>query len=70
MIHCHDWQAGLVPVLLRTQHEDDAELRKLPVVLTIHNVGYQGVFPARDHGTGRSAGIAVRSSTGWSSTNR
>ena len=45
VIHCHDWQAGLVPVLLRTQHEDDPELRKIPVVLTIHNIGYQGVFP-------------------------
>jgi starch synthase len=45
VLHCHDWQAGLVPVLLRTQYEDDPELRKLPVVLTIHNVGYQGVFP-------------------------
>jgi starch synthase len=45
VIHCHDWQGGLVPVLLRTQHEDDPELRNLPVVLTIHNVGYQGVFP-------------------------
>jgi starch synthase len=45
VIHCHDWQAGLVPVLLRTQHEDNADLRRLPVVLTIHNVGYQGVFP-------------------------
>ena len=45
VIHCHDWQGGLVPVLLRTQHEDDPELRNIPVVLTIHNVGYQGVFP-------------------------
>jgi starch synthase len=45
VLHCHDWQAGLVPVFLRTQHEDDPELRKIAVVLTIHNVGYQGVFP-------------------------
>jgi starch synthase len=45
VIHCHDWQAGLVPVLLRTQHDDDPELCNIPVVLTIHNVGYQGVFP-------------------------
>jgi starch synthase len=45
VIHCHDWQGGLVPVLLRTQHEDNQELSRLPVVLTIHNVGYQGVFP-------------------------
>ena len=28
VIHCHDWQSALVPVLLRTQHEDDADLRK------------------------------------------
>jgi starch synthase len=45
VIHCHDWQGGLVPVLLRTEHDDDPELRKLSVVLTIHNVGYQGLFP-------------------------
>jgi starch synthase len=45
VIHCHDWQGGLVPALLRTQHEGDPELQKLAVVLTIHNVGYQGVFP-------------------------
>lgn len=45
VIHGHDWQAGLVPALLRTQHADDPELQKIPVVLTIHNVGYQGVFP-------------------------
>jgi starch synthase len=45
VIHCHDWQSALVPVLLRTQDEGDAQLRSLPVVLTIHNMGYQGVFP-------------------------
>jgi len=45
VIHCHDWQGGLVPVLMRTQHEDSAELQRIPVILTIHNVGYQGVFP-------------------------
>ena len=45
ILHCHDWQSGLVPSLLRTEHEHDAELRKIPVVLTIHNIGYQGVFP-------------------------
>ncbi len=45
VIHCHDWQAALVPVLLRTQHTTDPVVRSLPVILTIHNLGYQGIFP-------------------------
>ncbi|HTZ73270.1 MAG TPA: glycogen synthase GlgA [Candidatus Aquilonibacter sp.] len=45
VIHCHDWQTGLVPVLLRTQHARDPAVRSLPSVLTIHNLAYQGVFP-------------------------
>lgn len=45
VIHCHDWQAALVPLLLRTQHANDPAVRSLPSVLTIHNLAYQGVFP-------------------------
>lgn len=45
VIHCHDWQSALIPVLLRTQHADDPAVQALPVVLTIHNLGYQGLFP-------------------------
>jgi starch synthase len=45
VIHCHDWQTALVPVLLRTQHATDPAVRSLPTVLTIHNLAYQGVFP-------------------------
>jgi starch synthase len=45
VIHCHDWQSALVPVLLRTQHVNDPVVRSLPVVFTIHNLGYQGLFP-------------------------
>jgi starch synthase len=45
VIHCHDWQSSLVPVLLRTQHANDPLVGSLPVVLTIHNLGYQGTFP-------------------------
>ncbi len=45
VVHCHDWQASLVPVLLRTQYANDPVVRSLPVVLTIHNLAYQGVFP-------------------------
>jgi starch synthase len=44
VIHCHDWQTALIPLLLRTQHSDDPVVRNLPAVLTIHNLAYQGIF--------------------------
>ncbi|MBI1955984.1 MAG: glycogen synthase GlgA [Acidobacteria bacterium] len=45
LMHCHDWQAGLVPVLLKTGYAADPALEGIPVVFTIHNLGYQGSFP-------------------------
>jgi len=45
VIHCHDWQTALIPVLLRTSYGDDPVVKNLPVVFTIHNIGYHGVFP-------------------------
>jgi len=45
LIHCHDWQTAMVPVLLRTSYADDPAVREMPVVFTIHNMGYHGVFP-------------------------
>lgn len=44
VIHCHDWHAALVPVLLRTGYRASRMLREASSVLTIHNIGYQGVF--------------------------
>jgi starch synthase len=44
VIHCHDWQAALVPVLLRTLYATDPLVQKIPVVFTIHNMGYHGQF--------------------------
>jgi starch synthase len=44
VVHCHDWQTGLLPVLLRTSYGDDPLARNWPVIFTIHNMGYQGVF--------------------------
>jgi starch synthase len=44
VVHCHDWQTALVPVLLRTQYASDPAVRSLPTVLTIHNLAYQGLF--------------------------
>jgi starch synthase len=46
--HAHEWQSGLVPVYLRTTYHDRPGLQHLPVVYTVHNVGYQGLFSAYD----------------------
>lgn len=44
--HCHDWQSALIPTLLRSIYDEDPVLQMASCVFTIHNVGYQGVFPA------------------------
>jgi len=46
VFHCHDWQAALVPVYLREQFSFDPEFAAAKTLLTIHNLGYQGLFPA------------------------
>src|SRR6266700_2124875 len=44
VFHCHDWQTALVPVLLRTSYSDDPLVKDIPVVFSIHNMGYHGQF--------------------------
>ena len=43
IIHCHDWQAALVPVFLRTMFED-TKLCTAKTILTIHNLRFQGIY--------------------------
>jgi len=45
VFHCHDWQSALVPVMLRTLYSEDPAFRDVATVFTIHNMGYQGLFP-------------------------
>jgi starch synthase len=45
IIHCNDWQCGLVPAYLRTLYKNDEQFSKFKTVFTIHNLAYQGVFP-------------------------
>ncbi len=45
VFHAHDWQAALLPVLLRTVYNADPVLKHCGSVLTIHNAAYQGTFP-------------------------
>jgi starch synthase len=46
LIHCHDWQTGLVPALIKGPYGDSSLLAETPTVFTIHNLGYQGLFSA------------------------
>ncbi len=45
LIHLHDWQTGLVPVLLKTSYGKDPFFAHTRTLLTIHNLGYHGTFP-------------------------
>ena len=43
VIHCHDWQTGLVPLYLRTQFAG-TPVGRAKVMMTIHNLRFQGVY--------------------------
>ena len=44
IIHVHDWQAALIPVYLKALYKDKPFYKNIKTVLTIHNIGYQGIF--------------------------
>jgi starch synthase len=46
VVHAHDWQAGLVPVMLGTTSRLQPTIGGTPAVFTIHNLAYQGTFRA------------------------
>ncbi len=45
VIHCHDWQTGLVPVYLKNIYAGDPAFQSARTVFTIHNLAFQGLFP-------------------------
>ncbi len=45
VMHCHDWQTALIPLYMKTLYSDVPALRKTVSIITIHNIGYQGLFP-------------------------
>jgi len=45
IFHCHDWQAGLLPVYLRSTFASDPTFLGVRTLFTIHNLGYHGLFP-------------------------
>jgi len=45
VVHCNDWQTGLVPAYLKTVYRNDPFYKDTKTVFTIHNMAYQGIFP-------------------------
>jgi starch synthase len=48
VIHCNDWQTCLIPVYLKALYSMDAFYKNIKTILTIHNIGYQGLFPKEE----------------------
>lgn len=47
LIHCHDWQTGLVPVLLKDRFHGGDFFRDIKSVITIHNLKFQGIWDVK-----------------------
>ncbi len=45
ILHCNDWQTGIIPLYLKTLYGDDEIFKNTRTVFTIHNIAYQGLFP-------------------------
>ncbi|RME02636.1 MAG: glycogen synthase [Planctomycetota bacterium] len=44
IFHCHDWHTALLPLYLQTIYSWDRLFHRSKTLLTIHNIGYQGIF--------------------------
>ncbi len=44
IVHCHDWQTGLIPVLLKDKFHDGDFFKDMKSIMTIHNLKFQGVW--------------------------
>jgi starch synthase len=57
ILHCNDWHTGLVPLMLKSLYAWDQLFGATRTVMSIHNIGYQGVFGA---GTAHDVGGEIR----------
>ena len=48
ILHCNDWHSGFAPLLLEAEYRAAAPFAATRSLLTIHNIGYQGIFSAAD----------------------
>ena len=45
IIHCNDWQTGLIPAYLKSTYKNDPIFKPIKTLFTIHNLSFQGIFP-------------------------
>lgn len=45
VVHCNDWQTGLIPTYMNVIYGKDEFYRDISTVMTVHNIAYQGIFP-------------------------
>lgn len=46
VINCNDWQSGLIPAYIKCQNYGSGFFANTATIITVHNIGYQGLFPA------------------------
>lgn len=61
ILHCNDWQTGLIPVYIKDNYGREELIKNTKSLFTIHNIGYQGIFPIKSADT---AGIKSKYITG------
>lgn len=44
IIHCNDWQSGLIPMYIKKVFTDNPDYKETKILFTIHNIAYQGLF--------------------------
>ena len=59
ILHCNDWHTGLLPLMIKTSYRWDRLFQQTRSLLSIHNIGYQGIFSAITRGDIGIADIVV-----------
>ena len=44
VVHCHDWQTGLIPVYIKDSFNDNSFYHGIKTIMTIHNLKFQGIW--------------------------
>ena len=47
IIHCHDWQTGIIPVYLKERFHEGEFFRDMKSIMTIHNLKFQGIYDVK-----------------------
>lgn len=48
IIHCHDWQTGMIPVFLKTLYGENPYYRNIKTIMTLHNLRFQGTVSVEE----------------------